>query len=191
MSILSILLLSIGLAVDATAVAATRGVSATKISFIDAAKVAGLFGGLQALMPLGGWYLGTQLGRWISIWGPFFSGAVFAALGLKMLSAARRTDVSSPSSSAQRIDALFETKTLFLLGLATSLDALVAGITLPLLNAPVWFSISMIGLVTAILSVAGLLAGRYFAQRIGKKLDAVGGCALLAMAAQVILQRMV
>jgi manganese efflux pump family protein len=186
MSILSILLLSIGLAMDATAVAVTRGVSATKISLIDAAKVAGFFGGLQALMPLGGWYIGAQLGRWISAWGPFFSGAVFTALGLKMLSAARQTDVPS---SEQRSDAPFETKALILLGVATSLDALVAGITLPLLNAPVWFSISMIGLVTAVLSLAGLFAGRYFARRIGKKLDVVGGCALLAMAGQVILQR--
>lgn len=173
MSFSALLLLSVGLAMDATAVAAARGVAARQLlprHFL----VAGLFGVLHFVMPLFGWLVGSQVGPLVATWEHWIAFAVLAALGGKMLWDA--TDRAVPLGDPFRLEVML------VLGLATSLDALAAGVTLPLLDAPLGLSLITIGVTTGLLSALGLSLGSRFGALLGKRLDMGGGLVLVGLA---------
>jgi putative Mn2+ efflux pump MntP len=96
-----------------------------------------------------------------------------------------------PSAEGTRSEQdLFGLKVMLLLAIATSIDALAVGITLPMLNAPLWLSIVTIGATTALLSAAGLFAGRRFGAALGRRLDAVGGVVLIGLGVKILLQHL-
>jgi putative Mn2+ efflux pump MntP len=187
MSFGSILLLSLGLAMDATAVAAARGIAVPYIRRKHVLSVALFFGGFQALMPLIGWMLGVELGPFVAAWDHWIAFLLLGAIGGKMLWEARKSgdedSVPHPPS-----DQVFGFRVMLLLAIATSIDALAVGITLPLLNAPLLLSVVTIGVTTAVLSVLGLFAGRHFGTRLGKRLDIVGGVLLIGMGAKILIE---
>ncbi len=167
---------------DATAVSAAKGIAVPKVKPRHAMIVAGFFGGFQALMPLLGWLLGTGIGRWIAAWAHPIAFALLAAIGLKMLWEARHPPDDDPDSRVH-----FGMRVMFVLGIATSIDAFAAGITLSLVKAPLLASIATIGLVTAAMSAGGLYAGRRFGVALGRRLDVVGGLVLIALGAKILL----
>src|SRR5688572_5430713 len=125
----AILLLSLGLAMDATAVAAARGLAARHIRPLHVLLVGLLFGGFQALMPLLGWLIGSGLGPSVEAYDHWIAFVLLGAIGAKMLAEAFRTSDEPPESAPA--DNLFRLSVLLLLALATSIDALAAGVTLP------------------------------------------------------------
>src|SRR5688572_11902167 len=131
MNALAILTLSVGLAMDATAVSAARGCAASAVRPQDVLRVAALFGGFQALMPGIGWCVGESLGSVVSSWDHWIAFVLLGGVGAKMLWEARDGAGASPVRGADRD--LFATRALVLLAVATSIDALAAGITLPML----------------------------------------------------------
>jgi putative Mn2+ efflux pump MntP len=183
MSFASILSLAVGLAMDATAVAAARGLAVARVLPRHALLVAVFFGGSQALMPLFGWALGAQLGDLVAAWAPWIAFALLGGLGGKMLWEARAEDDDAPPVEPDP----FALRPMAVLALATSVDAFAVGVTLPMLGAPLALSIGTIGLVTAALSVLGLLAGRRFGALVGKRLDALGGVVLVGLGAKILL----
>jgi len=174
----SILLIAFGLAMDATAVAATRGMAVSRVRVKHALLVAGFFGGFQALMPLLGWLLGARLEAVVGSWDHWIAGALLVGVGGKMLWEARHGDAERPATNDED---LFGLKVMLLLAIATSIDAWAVGITLPILGAPLGLSLAMIGITTAVLSVIGLLVGRRFGAALGKRLDVLGGLLLVGM----------
>lgn len=186
MSIGGILFLAFGLAMDATAVAAARGLTIPVIRARQVLLVAAFFGGSQALMPVAGWLLGSWMGPFAHAWAHWIAFALLAFLGGKMLLDARQVD-AEPTENAT-VDP-FALGPMFVLAIATSLDAFAVGITLPLLNAPFLLSVAIIGVVTALLSVAGLFAGRRFGALLGKELDVVGGLILIGLGIKILLER--
>ena len=185
MSFASILLLAIGLAMDATAVAAARGLAAPQAPWSDALRLALLFGAFQAGMPLLGWMAGARIGPWIAAWDHWIAFALLAGIGGKMLWEAFRGDEeASPEGGSFRLRALL------LLAVATSIDALAVGVTLPLLRAPLPLTIATIGVTTALLSLAGVYAGRRFGARLGRHLDAFGGLVLIGIGARILVQHL-
>lgn len=175
MSFSALLLLSVGLAMDATAVSAARGLATPRLlprHFLLAA----LFGLLHALMPLLGWLVGSRMAPLVQTWEHWISFAVLGALGAKMLWEALASEGASPAAE------LFGLKMMLVLGLATSLDALAAGVTLPMLGAPLGLALLTIGLTTGLLSALGLFLGRRFGALLGKRLDVGGGALLLGLA---------
>jgi putative Mn2+ efflux pump MntP len=182
----AILLLACGLAMDATAVAAARGLAARTIRPRDVALVAVLFGGSQALMPLLGWTIGSQLGPAVQAWDHWVAFALLGGIGTKMLWEAFHDlpEVDAPD------DDPFALRMMLVLAFATSLDALAAGITLPLTGAPRVGSIATIGVTTAVLSVAGLYAGRRSGIALGRRLDAIGGAIVLAIGTKILIEHL-
>jgi manganese efflux pump family protein len=181
MSLPSLLALAVGLAMDATAVAAARGAAARELRPRDVARVALIFGGFQALMPLVGWLLGSAIGRAIAAWDHFVAFGLLSAIGVHMLLEARR----SQRASSARADA-FGLRPLLVLGVATSIDALAAGVTLPMLGAPLPLSVAAIGVTTAVLAALGLYAGRRAGAALGRRLDVAGGVILILLGVKVL-----
>lgn len=183
------MLLAVGLAMDATAVAAARGLATPRIQLRHMLLVAGFFGGFQALMPLLGWLLGSQIGPWVRAWDHWIVFVLLGALGVRMLREARAPRDADEPVAARSVDA-FGLRVMLALAIATSIDALAAGITLPLLGAPLAVSLATIGVTTALLSVLGLLAGRRFGAALGPRLDAFGGLMLIALGTKTLIEHL-
>jgi len=189
MGFASVVVLSVGLAMDATAVSAAKGLETKQVRLIHVAKVALYFGGFQALMPLVGYIVGAKAGPYVEAWDHWIAFTLLAGLGLKMLYDARAADEDEAPSDAPRRDP-FSTHTMLVLAVATSIDALAAGLTLPLLGVSLVASVSTIGVTTAALSVCGLLAGRRFGAALGKRLDAFGGLVLIGLGVKVLIEHL-
>lgn len=186
MTHVSIITLAFGLAADATAVAASRGMAVPMIVPRHVFLVAGFFGGSQALMPLGGWLIGESLGPHIQAWDHWVIFVLLSSIGAKMLWEGRHPKPSEPERGGD----LFALRVMFVLAIATSLDALAAGVTLPLIDAPILLSLLTIGGITAVLSALGLFAGRRFGALLGPRLDALGGLILIGLGFKILVEHL-
>ena len=184
MSFGAILLLALGLAMDATAVSAARGLGTPRILPRHVARVAVFFGGFQALMPLVGWLIGSRLGPLVQAWDHWIAFALLAAIGGKMLWEARGGGEDEVADDPWRLSVMLA------LAVATSIDALAVGITLPMLNAPFLLSLATIGVTTALLSALGLFAGRRFGSLLGKRLDIAGGLVLIGLGTKILIEHL-
>jgi len=168
---------------DATVAAMARGLLVPHVRLKHWLKVAVLFGGFQALMPLLGWALGRQLGSLLEAWGHWIAFAVFMVLGLKMLADSRGA-LESPKQDEE----VFGLNVLLVLAIATSLDAFAVGVTLPFLDAPLGLTIGTIGVTTAILSGLGVVLGRRLGALLGKRLDVLGGLFMIGLGIKILLE---
>jgi putative Mn2+ efflux pump MntP len=185
----AILLLAVGLAMDATAVAAARGMAARSLQFRHVLAVSLLFGGFQALMPLIGWLVGARLGPTIQAWDHWIAFALLSAIGGKMLWEARARH-DTETAPALRVEELFRIRVLLVLAIATSIDALAVGVTLPMLKAPFATSLVTIGVTTTVLSAIGVLVGRRFGAALGQRLDAFGGVVLIGLGLKILIEHL-
>lgn len=188
MSFAAIVALAIGLAMDAAAVSVARGLATPKILPRHMILVAVFFGGSQALMPVIGWLLGSRIGPAFEAWDHWIAFGLLSAIGGKMLWEARE-ERSEPADDAPDAD-LFGLAAMLALAVATSIDALAVGFTLPMLGAPFALSIATIGITTALLSVLGLFAGRRFGALLGPRLDALGGLVLIGLGAKIVIEHL-
>ena len=174
-----VIALAVGLAMDATAVAATRGL---RPRTGEGLLLAALFGGFQAGMAGLGWLLGDYGGRYVAAWDHWIAFGLLVAIGGKMLWESRHDGPDEPQ----------RTGVLLYLGLAvaTSIDAGAAGITLPLLGVAPWLALALIGGVTAVLSLVGYRAGNALGRRLGSRLEIVGGLVLIAIAVKVLVEHL-
>jgi putative Mn2+ efflux pump MntP len=179
--VLSALVLSIALAMDATAVAAARGL--TGVQRREAVLLPLLFGGFQAGMAALGWIGGRVAIQWVSAWDHWIAFGLLAFLGGRMIVAALRGD-GDAAEQRGGIGALL------LLSVATSIDAFAAGLTLEVVGAPPPVTLLLIGVVTAALSAAGYLAGRRLGGRAGVGLEFAGGVALIAIGAKILIEHL-
>jgi manganese efflux pump family protein len=184
-SFAQILVLAIGLAMDATAVAAARGCAAPELKLYDVAWTALLFGAAQAVMPAFGWLLGQAVGHWVAFIDHWIAFAVLGALGIKMLREAASFDPHAGSAAPSRGPYV-----LLGLALATSIDAFAVGLTLPLLRAPFALAIVTIGVVTTLLTAAGAVAARHFSAMLGRRLDAIGGIVLILLGCKILTEHL-
>ena len=197
----SIMALSIGLAMDATAVSATRGLATPVIRPKHAALVAIYFGGFQALMPALGWFLGQWLGPIVAAWSHWIAFVLLLLIGGKMVKESlgeseesgevdSKANGSTTSDTAEQKESKnFGPLVMFGLAVATSIDAFAVGVTLPMLEAPFVLSIVTIGITTAALSIAGLFAGRRFGAMVGRRLDILGGGILILLAVKILVDK--
>jgi putative Mn2+ efflux pump MntP len=180
--------LCVGLAMDSTAVAAAQSVVAPRLLARDVLRASLVFGGAHALMPALGWLAGARLVASIAAWDHWVAFALLAALGLKMLADARRAR-EAPGPGAAGPDP-FAWATLAPLALATSLDALAAGLTLPMLGVGFAASIGSIGATNALLTAVGACAGRRLGRRFGPRLGALGGVVLFGLGLKILLEHL-
>ncbi len=187
MSFAQILLLAVGLAMDATAVAAARGCASVDNPRAGEVLEIGLaFGFAQGLMPWLGALLGERVGSLVAAFDHWIAFGVLGAIGGKMLYEALTGGEQEQAGPASRINV----RLLLALAIATSIDAFAVGLTLPLLGAPLLTSVLTIGVVTALLSGLGVLLGRHFGALLGKRLDVFGGVVLIALGCKILFEHL-
>src|SRR5215813_13650786 len=185
----SAIALAFGLAMDATAVSAARGLAATEQRPEQRARelalLALLFGGFQAGMSALGWLAGRWAGPYIDRWDHWVAFALLTAIGGKMLlDAWRHRGGEDAERDAPPLTILMALG----LAIATSIDAAAAGLTLPLVPVAPWIALALIGGITAACSLAGYLAGRFVGTRFGARLAMLGGLVLIGIGVRLLLQ---
>ena len=184
MSILEILLLGIGLSMDAFAVSICKGLSTKKLQFKHYLIIGAWFGGFQALMPTVGYFLGSTFEQYITAFDHWVAFVLLAAIGAKMINESVCREESEKSAS-------FAFKTMLLMALATSIDALAVGITfalLPDVNVPL--AVCLIGITTFLCSAAGLRVGNLFGLRYKAKAELAGGIILILIGLKILLEHL-
>ena len=184
MSFFEIVLFGIGLAMDAFAVSVCKGLGMKKINYRHAIVIALFFGGFQALMPFVGFWLGksfesyiTQIDHWIAF-------LLLGYIGIKMIREAFEHDDGGCCGCEKQLDI----KELFVLAVATSIDALAVGITFSFYkDTDIYKNISVIGIVTFIISFAGVMIGNKFGSKYKNKAEAAGGIILVLLGARILL----
>ena len=162
MGFVELLLLAIGLSMDAFAVSVCKGLCMKRLNLRQATVVALFFGGFQALMPLVGWALGTQFEQFITPVDHWIAFVLLALIGGKMLWDAFHEDDEELSCPA---DGKLDLRELVMLAVATSIDALAVGITFAFLRVDILTSVGLIGVTTFALSIVGVAVGHRFGAR--------------------------
>ncbi|MBC7986470.1 MAG: manganese efflux pump [Sphingomonadaceae bacterium] len=177
----SLLILAFALAMDAFAVAVAQGVTA-RVRVAQALWIALAFGVAQGAMPLVGWELSNASARWIAAVDHWIAFVLLGAIGVKMIHESRREQ----GRGSQRLSGLG----LLAAAVATSIDAAVAGITLPLLGLPITVSCVTIGAVTAALCFVGALAGGKLGARAGPRAELIGGIVLIGLGTRILIEHL-
>lgn len=188
MNFTDILLIGVGLSMDAFAVSMCQGVSMKKLDLRRAALIALFFGGFQALMPLLGFALGSTFASAVTI-GPWIAAALLLILGVKMLIEGIRNKEEAPSDVGT-------IGRLFVLAVATSIDAFAVGVSFSLQEGVVWLTggtsiflaVSVIGVTTFVLSLIGVWIGNRFGLRYHRTATVFGGIVLILIGMKVLLE---
>ena len=187
MHIIEIILISIGLAMDAFAVSICKGLSMKKLNMKHGLVIALYFGGFQALMPLLGWFLGSQFQTYIVSFDHWIAFILLAFLGTKtIVDTLREKDDEQEQKQESRLDH----KELFLLAIATSIDALAVGVTLAFLQVNIISAVSVIGIITFCICIFGILVGNMFGMGSKKKASIAGGVILIAIGLKILLEHL-
>lgn len=180
---LEVFIIAVSLAMDALTVSIAGGVSARKVKIADALKVALFFGIFQALMPIIGWLIGAFAIGYVSAFSHWIAFFLLGLIGISMI----RVSLKEGEDEKKNI---LELKTLTLLAIATSIDALIVGITLHLLEIPFTVAILIIGLVTLVLCFFGYLFGNVLGKFFGRRFEIVGGIALIAIGTKIFVEHL-
>lgn len=188
MGIVELLLTAIALSMDAFAVSVCKGLGMRRMRY-DQALVIGLyFGVFQALMPLIGWLLGTSFSRYIQAFDHWIAFVLLAFIGGKMLWDVFHEKEDEEQESAER---KLDHRELFMLAIATSIDALAVGIAFACLEVNIWSSISIIGVTTLVISFAGVWIGNRFGNRFQKKAEIAGGLVLILIGVKILAEHLI
>lgn len=188
MGFVELFLIGVGLSMDAFAVSICKGLGMKRLNMRQALVIGLFFGGFQALMPLIGWALGTQLADFITPIDHWIAFILLVLIGGKMLfdafSGGDEEDAGEPK------DARLDFKELLMLAIATSIDALAVGITFAFLGVNIVVAITVIGVTTFVLSVVGVVVGHAFGARYEKGATITGGIVLILIGCKILLEHL-
>ncbi|MBI5744228.1 MAG: manganese efflux pump [Elusimicrobia bacterium] len=185
MSLLEILLIALGLSVDAFAVAIASGATMKRLHLPDAMKMGLFFGGFQALMPVLGWAAGLTFKNFISGWDHWVAFGLLAAVGGKMIYESLQMKREEECGEGKTCP--FDTGTLTVLAIATSIDALAVGLTFSMLRVSIAGPVVAIGVVTFAMSAAGVALGSRGGHFFENKMEAAGGLVLIGLGLKILL----
>lgn len=185
MPIVSILLIALGLAMDAFAVSITSGITIKNLKARHALLVGAAFGIFQAGMPLLGWLIGRWAYGFLSAVDYWIAFGLLLFVGGHMIIQALQPEEENGPKDPLHIP------TLLTLAVATSIDAFAIGISLSMLNVAIFTPVLLIGLVTFVLSFAGVYFGRYFGHFNEKKMEVVGGLVLIGLGTKMLIERLI
>lgn len=184
MDILELLLIAAGLSMDAFAVSICKGLSVQRLKPRHYLLTGAWFGGFQALMPSIGFLLGSAFDQYISAFDHWIAFVLLAFIGGNMVR-------ESLSGDEECHDDSFGLRTMFLLAVATSIDALAVGVTFALLpDVHILSAVSLIGAATFLLSALGLKVGNVFGLRYKARAELVGGVILILMGLKILLEHL-
>ncbi|MCM1099817.1 MAG: manganese efflux pump MntP family protein [Clostridium sp.] len=183
MSLPSLFLIAVGLSMDAFAVSICKGLAMKKITLSKACVVGLWFGVFQALMPAAGYLLGSQFEQYITSVDHWIAFVLLCVIGLSMIKEALSKDTESADDS-------LDIKTMFLLAVATSIDALAVGVSFAFLRVRILPAVCFIGMITFTLSAIGVKVGNVFGIRYKSKAELAGGIILIAMGCKILLEHL-
>jgi len=182
MGIIELLIIAVGLSMDAFAVAICKGLSMCKMSYKKALVTGCFFGGFQALMPFIGYMLGTQFKDYITSVDHWIAFVLLLLIGLKM--------IKESKDECEIGEDTIDIKNMIVLSLATSIDALAVGVTFAFLHVNIIPAVSMIGITTFAFSFAGVKIGNVFGERFKSKAELAGGLILIGMGIKILLEHL-
>lgn len=183
MGIVEMILLGFGLAMDATAVSIGKGLTLKEIKPQHAIVTGSWFGGFQALMPIIGYGLGISFSDIVASIDHWICFGLLLLIGLNMIREVIWGDKESYNDN-------FSPRIMALMAVATSIDALVVGITLAFAHANIWVAAAVIGIVTFLLSASGLYLGRVIGSKFGSKAGILGGVVLIAIGIKTLIEHL-
>ncbi len=179
-----IVMLAVGLAMDAVAVSISIGIKLGDVKIQHALKIALFFGLFQAGMPVIGWYAGINIIRYIALFDHWVAFGLLLFVGVKMIYESFRKE-----ENGNGINPL-DLKVLLLLSVATSIDALAVGLGFAILKVSILTAISVIGVVTFILSFIAVFVGKKCGCLFGKRVEMVGGLILIGIGVKILIQHL-
>lgn len=186
MGILELLMIGTGLSMDAFAASVCKGLNMrSRLNYVHAAIIALFFGGFQALMPTVGYILGVNFCQYIVKYDHWTAFALLTFIGGKMIYEVIKGG-DEESCCSDRLDI----KELFILAVATSIDALAVGITFAFLQVNIGLAAAVIGVTTFVLSFAGVILGNKFGSRYKNKAELAGGVILIIMGVKILLEHL-
>ncbi|MBR6525280.1 MAG: manganese efflux pump [Clostridia bacterium] len=186
MGILELAILAVGLAMDAFAVSICKGLALKKTNIRHMAVVGAWFGGFQALMPLIGFFLGSMFAEKIQAFDHWIAFGLLALIGGNML----REAFGGEEDECEDCQNSMSAKAMLPMAIATSIDALAVGISLAVVNANIWVSITFIGVVTFLLSGMGVKLGSVFGAKYKTKAEIAGGVILILLGLKILLEHL-
>lgn len=189
MDFLTLLLLSVGLAMDAFAVSVCKGLSMKKAGLAQAAVVGLWFGVFQALMPVIGYYVGIQFMGFISAWDHWLAFGLLVLIGANMIRESFQNKEESEAHAHHKSD--LNPKDMFIAAVATSIDALAVGVSFAAMDdVNIWYSVAVIGVVTLILSMIGVKAGGFVGKKMASKAELLGGIILICIGIKIVVEHL-
>ncbi|MBQ2824541.1 MAG: manganese efflux pump [Oscillospiraceae bacterium] len=186
MGFIELFLIGVGLSMDAFAVSVCKGLNMRdKINYKHAGLIALFFGGFQALMPIVGYFLGVNFESLIKSFDHWIAFVLLAFLGGRMI-----YEAVTEKDDEEAADGSLKIKELFMLAIATSIDALAVGITFAFLSVNIWSAVSIIGATTFILAFAGVIIGNKFGSRYKSKAEIAGGIILILIGTKILLEHL-
>ena len=189
MGILEMFILAVGLSMDAFTVSVCKGLCMKKATLKSQAICGAWFGGFQGLMPLIGFFLGTLFAESIQAFDHWVAFGLLALIGANMLKEAFSQETVDSCDIDGEAD--LSIKSMFVMAVATSIDALAVGISLAMAgNVNIWIAVALIGIITFILSAVGVKVGHMFGSRFEKKAQFCGGIILILLGFKILLEHL-
>ncbi len=179
MGIIEVLLIAVGVSMDAFAVSIAKGISAHRVRWRHALLAGLWFGGFQALMPCIGYFLGLGFAAFIGQWDHWVAWLLLTLIGANMVK-------ESFSKEEDEVSGGWGFWHMLTLAVATSIDALAVGVSFAFLEMSVWMPIIIIGITTMMFSIAGVLLGKKVGERFKSKAELVGGLVLIAIGIKIL-----
>lgn len=185
MSLLELFILAVALSMDAFAVSVCKGLSMPRLNKKHAVIIGLYFGVFQALMPLIGYFLGFHFRDAIASIDHWVAFILLSVIGINMIKESRAN-----SEEEDSLDASVDVKTMTVLAIATSIDALAVGITFAFLQVQLLPAVSFIGITTFFLSVAGVAVGNIFGTRYQSRAEMAGGIILILIGTKILIEHL-
>ncbi len=183
MDVIEILMIAVGVSMDAFAVSICKGLSVQDLRPKHAGITALWFGGFQALMPLAGFFLGVSFAGFVESVDHWVAFVLLGIIGGNMLK-------ESFQKEELDVDPDFSLRTMLAMAVATSIDALAIGVSFAFLRVNIWAAVLMIGLTTGIFSAVGVYIGNMFGSRYKSKAEFVGGFILIFMGVKILIEHL-
>ncbi len=187
---IELFLIGVGLAMDAFAVSVCKGLGMQRVNKKHAVIIGLFFGGFQGLMPFVGWVLGTRFQDYITSFDHWIAFVLLGFIGGKMICEALKKEEEVCGQLCNASSEKLDIKELFVMAVATSIDALAVGITFAFLQYPIVEAVVLIGITTFFISVGGVFVGNFFGTRYKKKAELAGGIILVIIGTRILLEHL-
>lgn len=180
-----LILIAVGLSMDAFSVSICKGLTTQRFSWRTALTCGLWFGSFQALMPVVGYFLGAQFQEMIETYAHWIAFGLLFLIGTNMI----REAVWGKKEKDENNGSL-DLKTMFLLAIATSIDALAIGVSFACIQVKIWIAISIIGVITFLFSILGVKIGNVFGSKYEKSAEIIGGIILILIGLKILFEHL-